>query len=268
MVLSRAYVKAVQNVPRGDSHLASAAVNAMLARLAKVHAYIIAHLKSQMPTLWGHSKKQREILDNLPDEFTKIAAKHKLPYGDFPDIKRFKEMLASHDLSKMPKLSEKYIQKLDNALMVTIPHLLQQIKINHDNEEVGLSGVELNPFQAASPFETAHGGDITGSGLKTSPPHSSWAISLSEKTTADNLFYGAKLSNGKLKGEGARELFAKWGLGNDVLFRVWKLADIDGSNSLDCDEFAVAMHLMDKAKAGGQLPDKLPVHLVPPSKRL
>jgi hypothetical protein len=31
-------------------------------RLAKVHAYLIGHLKEQMPMLMGHSKKQKEVL--------------------------------------------------------------------------------------------------------------------------------------------------------------------------------------------------------------
>ena len=30
-------------------------------RLCKVHAYIIGHLREQMPVLMGHSKKQREV---------------------------------------------------------------------------------------------------------------------------------------------------------------------------------------------------------------
>jgi proline racemase len=30
-------------------------------RTAKVHAYIIAHLKEQMPMMMGHSKKQKQV---------------------------------------------------------------------------------------------------------------------------------------------------------------------------------------------------------------
>lgn len=37
------------------------------ARLAKVHAYILAHLRAQMPTLWGKDSKQKELLADLPN---------------------------------------------------------------------------------------------------------------------------------------------------------------------------------------------------------
>lgn len=30
-------------------------------RLCKVHAYIIGHLREQMPMLMGHNKKQKEV---------------------------------------------------------------------------------------------------------------------------------------------------------------------------------------------------------------
>lgn len=30
-------------------------------RLAKVHAYIMSHLKEQMPVLMGHAKKQQKV---------------------------------------------------------------------------------------------------------------------------------------------------------------------------------------------------------------
>jgi hypothetical protein len=30
-------------------------------RLAKVHAYIIGHLKEQMPVMMGHAKKQTQV---------------------------------------------------------------------------------------------------------------------------------------------------------------------------------------------------------------
>jgi hypothetical protein len=30
-------------------------------RLAKVHAYIIGHLKEQMPVMMGHAKKQAQV---------------------------------------------------------------------------------------------------------------------------------------------------------------------------------------------------------------
>ena len=56
-------------------------------------------------------------------------------------------------------------------------------------------------------------------------------------------------------------------LPNSVLGKVWKLADVDKDGMLDCDEFALAMHLINVKLDGHELPVDLPDHLVPPSKR-
>jgi EH domain-containing protein 1 len=42
------------------------------ARAAKIHAYIIGHLKNQMPTMMGKAKAQQRLIDNLEDEFAKV----------------------------------------------------------------------------------------------------------------------------------------------------------------------------------------------------
>lgn len=60
------------------------------ARLSIVHAHIIAHLKTEMPSLFGKEKKQRELIDNLHKEFFKIHKAHGLPVGDFPNLERMK----------------------------------------------------------------------------------------------------------------------------------------------------------------------------------
>ena len=39
------------------------------ARLAKVHALVIAHLRSKMPSLWGKGSKQKKLLEGIVDEF-------------------------------------------------------------------------------------------------------------------------------------------------------------------------------------------------------
>jgi hypothetical protein len=49
--------------------------------------------------------------------------------------------------------------------------------------------------------------------------------------------------------------------------QVWKLSDVDKDGMLDDEEFALAMHLMNLKLDGHDLPDELPTHLIPPSKR-
>ena len=56
-------------------------------------------------------------------------------------------------------------------------------------------------------------------------------------------------------------------LQNNVLGKIWKLSDVDKDGMLDSDEFALAMHLINIKMEGNDLPQKLPEHLIPPSKR-
>lgn len=43
------------------------------ARAAKIHAYIISHLKREMPSFMGKSKTQKRLMDNLEDVFAKVS---------------------------------------------------------------------------------------------------------------------------------------------------------------------------------------------------
>ena len=43
------------------------------ARAAKIHAYIISHLKKEMPSMMGKAKAQQRLIDNLEDEFLKVC---------------------------------------------------------------------------------------------------------------------------------------------------------------------------------------------------
>ena len=43
------------------------------ARAAKIHAYIISHLKKEMPSMMGKAKAQQRLVDNLEDEFVKVS---------------------------------------------------------------------------------------------------------------------------------------------------------------------------------------------------
>jgi len=42
------------------------------ARAAKIHAYIMSHLKKEMPALMGKSKTQQKLIQNLDNEFEKV----------------------------------------------------------------------------------------------------------------------------------------------------------------------------------------------------
>ncbi|KAK7387117.1 hypothetical protein VNO78_27641 [Psophocarpus tetragonolobus] len=98
------------------------------ARAAQIHAYIISHLKKQMPTMIGKAKAQQKLIDNLDAEFIKVQREFHLPPGDFPNVEHFKETLSGYNIDKFEKLNKKMIQTVDDMLAHDIPNLLKTFR--------------------------------------------------------------------------------------------------------------------------------------------
>ncbi|CAL9107586.1 unnamed protein product [Musa acuminata var. zebrina] len=102
------------------------------ARAAKIHAYIISHLKKEMPSMMGKAKAQQRLVDNLEDEFVKVQKEFHLPPGDFPDVEHFREVLNGYNIDKFEKLKHKMIQAVDDMLAYDIPELLNRFRNPYD----------------------------------------------------------------------------------------------------------------------------------------
>jgi len=74
-------------------------------------------------------------------------------------------------------------------------------------------------------------------------------------------------STGFISGQQAKTLLLQSGLAQNVLVQVWNLSDCDKDGRLSFDEFILAMHLCDFAKAGNALPSTLPLELQPQRSR-
>nr|KYP52169.1 EH domain-containing protein 1 [Cajanus cajan] len=98
------------------------------ARAARIHAYIISHLKKQMPAMIGKAKAQQRLIDNLDAEFVKVQKEYHLPPGDFPNVEHFKEILSGYNIDKFEKLNKKMIQTVDDMLAYDIPNLLKTFR--------------------------------------------------------------------------------------------------------------------------------------------
>mmetsp|Transcript_6817 Transcript_6817/g.10684 ORF Transcript_6817/g.10684 Transcript_6817/m.10684 type:complete len:556 (-) Transcript_6817:108-1775(-) len=96
------------------------------AKMCRIHAFIIAHLRKQMPSVFGQKSAQAELIKNLEQEFSRIQIATQMPAGDFPDAERFRERLALHDLKKFPKLDKKMLEVLDQVLQQDLPLLLRR----------------------------------------------------------------------------------------------------------------------------------------------
>ena len=87
------------------------------------------------------------------------------------------------------------------------------------------------------------------------------------------LFEKSGAQNGVLPGEQAKQIFERAGLPNEILGRIWNLADTEQRGALVVTEFAIAMHLLASFKSGAMrvLPNILPPGLYeaarPPSRQ-
>lgn len=102
------------------------------ARAAKMHAYIISHLRKEMPAMMGKAKTQQRLINGLEDEFAKIQREFHLPPGDFPNIDHFREVLNGYSFDKFEKLKPKMIQAVDDMLGYDIPDLLKNFRNPYD----------------------------------------------------------------------------------------------------------------------------------------
>ncbi|GBG60595.1 hypothetical protein CBR_g8616 [Chara braunii] len=103
------------------------------ARAAIIHAYIIAHLKKQMPAMLGKAKAQEKLIDNLEEEFAKVQREHHLAAGDFPNVHIFRDTLEGYSIDKFEKLKPRLIQVVDEVLSKDIPDLLRKFRNPYDN---------------------------------------------------------------------------------------------------------------------------------------
>lgn len=214
------------------------------ARLARVHAHIMGHLKGKMPSFFGKDSKKQELMDNLEKEFREVERMYKLPPGDFPDPNRFRVHLGDIDLDKMSKINSELFERINEVLSTEIPRLMALVSPSRAEREA-----QANPFAESS--------EVSG-----------WIIDSGEKTQYDSTFYALNPQNGKLNGQQIKQTLLDTGVPPDILRRVWTLSDIDKDGLLDADEFAVAMYLCKAVRNGKMLPEKeLPSALVPPSKR-
>jgi len=208
------------------------------ARLAKVHAHIIAHLKEEMPSVFGKGSKQQELIKNLKNEFLVIHKKYNLPVGDFPNLLRFQEQLGNTDFTKFAKLNLKLINSMDVVLGEDIPKLMKMFPQEHNSYIP-----QRNPFEGEDPLNQMD----------------------QKRVEYLEVFQSLGPVDGKLSGTAIKQFLAPTGLAREVLSKIWSMSDRDKDGALNEDEFVYCKFLVDLAKEGKPLPEQLPHLLKLPS---
>uniref|UniRef100_A0A4X2KJM9 Intersectin 2 n=1 Tax=Vombatus ursinus TaxID=29139 RepID=A0A4X2KJM9_VOMUR len=119
-------------------------------------------------------------------------------------------------------------------------------------------------FPASLPCSsTSSTASLTGGSPKAGT--SDWAVPQPSRLKYRQKFNSLdKGMTGYLSGLQARNALLQSNLSQTQLATIWNLADVDGDGQLKAEEFILAMHLTDMARAGQPLPLTLPPELVPP----
>jgi GTPase SAR1 family protein len=229
-------------------------------RLCKVHAYLIGHLREQMPMIMGHARKQQKLLEEMPTVFRSVMKKYNLAHGDFPELNDFKSKLAEHDFSKFQPLKMRLIEEAEAALSIEFPRLMEALPRSIDSfrpqepPSAAVAGGGDNPFgdDAGNPF-----GD-------DEHVASNWVLADYVEQYLPQ--FNAAQTNGLVSGVAAKPILSGSGLPVASLRKIWDLSDIDKDGQLDKNEFVVAMCLIETCKVGNALPDQLDATWVPPGK--
>lgn len=164
--------------------------------------------------------------------------------------------------------------KAGQPLPVTLPPDL--VPPSYRRRESAASTVPPVPTAPASTQvaptgqRSARGSISDGSGepVPASMMLTEWAIPQSSKLKYNQLFnQHDRTRSGFLTGVQARGILVQSGLNQNILAKIWALCDVTLSGKLMCEEFVLAMHLIDMVKAGEPLPVTLPPELVPPVHR-
>lgn len=209
-------------------------------RVAKAHAYIIGHLREQMPALFGKDAAKAKLIAELAEEFKKVMRMYRIPPGDFPDLERMRVHLNDYDFKEFPRLDEKALERLETVLTKELPKLMHTIdppKAQNTN----------------NPFDTAEG--------------PKWDVPAAAVEKFGGIFVTLPLHDGTVSGGDARQILVTTGLETDQLREIWGLCDFEKRGKLDREEFILCMYLCHLVKKGQKIPTVLPPLLIPPSRR-
>ena len=121
----------------------------------------------------------------------------------------FQAVLRGGDIkfSDFPKLKEKYITNVDEALQKDIPRLMSKLP-GYQNSS-SQQAVESNPFEEEDAGTTG------------------WTVTGEAKVRYEQFFNQLNPQFGKLSGGQVKDAFIKFGLEMTALRDIWNLSDID-----------------------------------------
>ncbi|KAG7154282.1 EH domain-containing protein 1-like 2 [Homarus americanus] len=175
------------------------------------------------------------------------------------------DQLQHHDFTKFNVMKPRLLEAVDRMLAEDIARLMAMIPVEEAASNKENAVIRGGAFDGVMNDSTVFGFK-RGEGADAGAGDPDWIVA-KDRFKYDQLFDNLNPVDGKITGSAAKHEMLKSKLPNSVLGKVWKMSDIDKDGMLDADEFALAMHLINIKLDGNDLPNDLPEHLVPPSKR-
>jgi hypothetical protein len=146
-------------------------------------------------------------------------------------------------------LTSKQISGLEEAISKDLPGLMHQYPMT----------LAINFITKVNPF--------SGEQIEKVPIAGDNYLSYSniDQERYRNIWISLRPKGDRIPGVIARQLFKASGLNTQQLGNIWKLADLDCDGELGFEEFCLAMHLIDSARRGGEIPAELPKTLLAPT---
>lgn len=192
------------------------------ARLARAHAVLLSHLKSQLPT-FNRQAKQDKLVEDLENIIKTVAVKSGIPAIDFPSAEYLRERIRAQDFTRIKKMKESSLSLISEFI---------------ERDSVRISALlpkPAFPLSASSPEVAAF-------------------------KPCDSADYGADFAalspdQGLIAGSRVRDhLLAVSKLSSHTLHRIWRLADKDKDGKLSLNEYALCRSLIEFVQAGNDLP--------------
>uniref|UniRef100_A0A8C6X6M5 Intersectin 2 n=1 Tax=Naja naja TaxID=35670 RepID=A0A8C6X6M5_NAJNA len=186
--------------------------------------------------------------------------------GSMPNLSTVAPLAPMSNLTSVPSISPMMISTplLPSASPSSLPNgtssLLQPLAMSYSSRFFLIDSALYYSSNSSSTTS------LTGNSPKAGS--SDWAVPQASRLKYRQKFnYLDKGMTGYLSGFQARNALLQSNLSQTQLATIWSLSDIDGDGQLKAEEFILAMHLTDMAKAGHPLPLSLPPEFVPPSLR-
>lgn len=226
------------------------------ARLAKVHAFLLDHLKKKMPSYMGKSKTQQKLLTDLRTVYGEVAKESGLPLGDFPEPNMMQDKLSTYDFNSFHKVDKKKMAALESMLTIDVPKLLLLVPEEAAATDVASCGVFANED---TPFSVMK----TGGKTEATFGNNNFLIAPDvDKFRAEFATVGPTAA-GLITGAQAKNKLVESKLPSNLLHRIWALADTDKDGHLDLYEYALAQTFVKMRLDGHELPATLPASMHP-----